>query len=71
MIDGVPVPITVPIKTVTECFKHRNKFGHDVAVEALRDVMKFRPRPDLNSIDSYAHPDRVSRVIRPQPEVMT
>jgi predicted transcriptional regulator of viral defense system len=71
VIDGVPVPITVPTKTVADCFKHRNKIGIDVAVEALRDFMKSRPRPDLNAIYRYAQLDRVQSVIRPYLEAMT
>ncbi len=71
VIDGVPVPITVPAKTVADCFKHRNKIGIDVAVEALRDFMKSRPRPDLNAIYRYAQLDRVQSVIRPYLEAMT
>ncbi|MER9657510.1 hypothetical protein NKJ26_29330 [Mesorhizobium sp. M0152] len=41
-IDGVPVPITSPAKTVADCFKHRNKIGLDVAIEALRDLIRSR-----------------------------
>ena len=43
----------------------------DVAVEALRDFMKSRPRPDLNAIYRYAQLDRVQSVIRPYLEAMT
>ncbi len=35
-IDGIPVRITTPAKTVADCFKYRNKIGGTVAVEALR-----------------------------------
>lgn len=34
-IDGVPVKITCPAKTVADCFKYRNKIGLDVALEAV------------------------------------
>jgi predicted transcriptional regulator of viral defense system len=71
VIDGVSVPITVPAKTVADCFKHRNKIGIDVAVEALRDFMKSRARRDLNEIYRYAEVDRVQSVIRPYLEAMT
>ena len=71
VIDNVPVPITVPAKTVADCFKHRNKIGIDVAVEALRDYMKSRARRDLNEIYRYAEVDRVQSVIRPYLEAMT
>lgn len=70
MIDGVPVPITTPAKTVADCFKHRNKIGLDVAIEALRDLMKARPRPDLNEVYRFARIDRVQAVMRPYLEAM-
>lgn len=70
MIDGVPVPITDPAKTVADCFKHRNKIGVDVAIEALRDFMKVRPLRDLNQIYRYAQIDRVESVMRPYLEAM-
>ena len=56
---------------MADCFKHRNKIGIDVAVEALRDFMKSRPRPDLNALYRYAELDRVQSVIRPYLEAMT
>lgn len=71
VIDSVPVPITVSAKTVADCFKHRNKIGIDVAVEALRDFMKSQTRRDLNEIYRYAEVDRVQSVIRPYLEAMT
>jgi predicted transcriptional regulator of viral defense system len=70
LIDGVSVPITTPAKTVADCFKHRNKIGLDVAIEALRDLMKARPRTDLNEVYRLARVDRVQAVMRPYLEVM-
>lgn len=69
-IDGVSVRITDPAKTVADCFKHRNKIGIDVAIEALRDFVKTRPRPDLARIYRYAEIDRVQSVIRPYLEAI-
>lgn len=70
VIDGVPVPITSAAKTVADCFKHRNKIGLDVAIEALRDFMKRRPSRDLGEIYRYAQIDRVQSVMRPYLEAM-
>lgn len=39
---GVPVSITSPARTVVDCFRYRNKIGIDVALEALRDVLRSR-----------------------------
>jgi predicted transcriptional regulator of viral defense system len=38
----VPVPVTIPAKTVADCFKYRNKIGLDVAIEALKDCLRLR-----------------------------
>jgi len=65
-VDGVPVRITSPAKTVADCFKHRNKIGLDVAIEALRDLIKSRKgRAGLNELWRYAEIDRVQTVMRP------
>ncbi|MBZ9605820.1 type IV toxin-antitoxin system AbiEi family antitoxin domain-containing protein [Phyllobacterium chamaecytisi] len=70
-VDGVPVPITSPAKTVADCFKHRNKIGLDVAIEALRDLIKSRKgRAGLNELWRYAEIDRVQTVMRPYIEAM-
>lgn len=37
-LHGVPIRIYSPAKTIADCFKHRNKIGIGVAVEALRTL---------------------------------
>jgi predicted transcriptional regulator of viral defense system len=69
-IDGVPVPITVPAKTVADCFKYRNKIGVDVAVEALRDLFARSRQPPIDDLWRYAEVDRVQAVIRPYLEAL-
>ena len=70
-IDGVPVPITSPTKTVADCFKYRAKVGLDVAIEALRDLLKSRDgRAALNELWRYAEIDRVHKVMRPYIEAI-
>ena len=39
-IEGVPVRVYSPAKTVVDCFKYRHKLGLDVAIEALRDCRR-------------------------------
>ena len=39
---GVPFRITSPARTVVDCFRYRNKFGVDFALEALDDVLRSR-----------------------------
>jgi predicted transcriptional regulator of viral defense system len=70
-VDGVPVPITSPAKTVADCFKYRNKIGVDVAVEALRDFVRSRKgRGQLDELWRYAGIDRVQSVMRPYVEAV-
>ena len=39
---GVPFRITSPARTVVDCFRYRNKFGIDFALEALHDALRSR-----------------------------
>lgn len=41
-VDGTPVRITSPARTVVDCFRYRNKIGLDVALEALQDALQHR-----------------------------
>lgn len=63
-IEGVPVRVTNPAKTITDCFKFRNKIGLDVALEALRDGWRER-RVAMDELWKYAEVDRVATVMRP------
>jgi predicted transcriptional regulator of viral defense system len=64
VIDGVSVAITVPAKTIADCFKYRSKVGLDVALEALRDALR-KKRAAADDIWRYALIDRVGNVMRP------
>jgi len=46
-VEGVPVRVTTPARTVVDCFAYRNKVGLDVALEALRDCWE-RVRADVS-----------------------
>jgi len=63
-VDGVPVRIYNPAKTVADCFKFRNKIGLDVALEALRDGWRQR-KFTTDELEHYACICRVSNVMRP------
>ena len=69
-IDGVAVKIYSPEKSITDCFKYRNKIGLDVAVQALRTYRERTRKPDLKLISKFAAVDRVERVIRPYLEAV-
>ena len=68
-IDGVPVKITCPAKTVADCFKYRNKIGLDVALEALRECRRQR-KCSLEDLWHYAKICRVANVMKPYLEAI-
>lgn len=63
-IDGVPVNVFSPAKTVVDCFKYRNKVGLDVALEALREGWRAR-KFTLDELLRYAEICRVKKVMQP------
>ncbi len=63
-VEGVPLRIYTPAKTVADCFKYRNKVGIDVAVEALRDFSR-KHRGGATELAHFARICRVSRVMQP------
>ncbi len=67
-IDGVPVKIYNPEKTLADCFKFRNKIGMDVVLEALK-LYKAHLNFDIGRLLKYAKICRVERVMRPYLEV--
>jgi predicted transcriptional regulator of viral defense system len=68
-LDGVPVRIYGPEKSIADCFKYRNKLGPDVAIEALKSY-RGRGRPDLAKLLRYAEACRVQNVMRPYLEAL-
>jgi predicted transcriptional regulator of viral defense system len=68
-VDGMPLRMYGPAKTVADCFKYRNKIGLDVAVEALKRYRETK----LFSVDEmmyFAQVCRVARVMRPYLEAV-
>lgn len=63
-VEGVVLRITSPAKTVADCFKFRNKVGLDVALEALRDVLRDR-KTTADDLWRCAQVNRVANVMRP------
>ncbi|HAT71490.1 MAG TPA: transcriptional regulator [Elusimicrobia bacterium] len=68
-IDGVPVKIYNPEKTLADCFKFRNTIGLDTAMEALKMYLRLKNR-DINKLVEYAGICRVRNVMRPYLESM-
>lgn len=67
-IEGITVRITSPAKTVADCFRFRNRYGNDLAVEALRDYLK-RKLP-VEQLHEAAQQCRVEKVMRPYLEAL-
>jgi len=63
-IDGIPVRVYSPEKTIADCFKYRNKIGLDVTLEALKLYLQRR-KVKTDELLRYAAICRVERVIRP------
>lgn len=62
--DGVKLRVYGVAKTVADCFKHRNKIGLDVALEALKDA-RAHNKASSDNIWRYAKVCRVANVMRP------
>jgi predicted transcriptional regulator of viral defense system len=68
-IDGIPVRITTPAKSVADIFKFRHRLGLDIALEALR---RYREREffDVGELLHYARICRVDEVLTPYLEAL-
>ncbi len=69
VLDGVPVRIYSPAKTVADCFKFRNKVGLDVALESLR-LCRQKRRVSTDELMRFARICRVEDVMRPYLEAI-
>lgn len=68
-VSGGVIRVYSPAKTVADCFKYRNKFGLDVAVEALRDGWRNK-KFTMNELTEAAAACRVRRVMQPYMEML-
>ena len=70
LIEGVPVKITGPARTIVDCFRFRNKIGTDIAISAMREALRRRVcKPD--DIMGHARSLRIASVVQPYLEAMT
>ena len=69
VLEGVPVKIYEPAKTVADCFKFRNVVGLDVAIEALRDCLREN-RATVDELVHFGRICRVDRIMRPYLEAL-
>jgi predicted transcriptional regulator of viral defense system len=63
-VDGTPVRITSPARTVVDCFRYRNKVGLDVALEALHDAFQER-KATMGEIHRAAEMCRAKSIVPP------
>jgi predicted transcriptional regulator of viral defense system len=68
-IDGVPVCIYSPEKTIADCFKYRNKIGLDIAIEALK-LYRERKRFKRDDLVKFSRVCRVGQIMRPYLEAL-
>lgn len=66
-VDGIPMKVYNPEKTLADCFKYRNKIGLDITLEALK-FYRQRKRFDVDDLMRYAKVCRVEKVMRPYVE---
>ncbi len=66
---GSPIRVYGVAKTVTDCFKFRNKIGLDVGLEALKDAWRAR-KLTIDELTHFAKINRVERVMRPYLEAV-
>ena len=69
-IKGATLRVYSLAKTVADCFKHRNKIGIDVAIEALRESRRTK-KCSIDDLWFHAKICRVSNVIKPYMEMLT
>ena len=69
MVEGTPVRIYSVAKTVTDCFKFRNKIGLDVALEALKEAWRSK-KITMTDIAHFAKINRVDKVMQPYLEAI-
>lgn len=67
IVDQIEVKVYGVDKTIADCFKHRNKIGIDVAIEALKEARR-KKLIDMNALWRFATICRVANLMRPYME---
>ena len=67
-LNGIAVPITTPVRTVADCFKHRSKLGLELCLEALKEILRSGCTPA--EVLEFARMDRVENVMMPYLEAI-
>ncbi|MFA6302801.1 MAG: type IV toxin-antitoxin system AbiEi family antitoxin domain-containing protein [Legionella sp.] len=67
--DNIKLSVYNIAKTIADCFKHRNKIGLDVAIEALKEAYT-KNKVTVDELWHYAKICRVANVMRPYIEAI-
>jgi len=68
-LGGQNVKITNPARTVADCFKHRNKLGLEVCIEAAKEAVRGK-KATVSDMAEMAKQLRVLSVMQPYLEVI-
>lgn len=68
-VEGVPVRLTTPAKTVADCFRYRRRVGLEVSLAALRDYLR-KHRGEVDKLVDAARADRIEAIMRPYLEAL-
>ena len=63
-VEGAVLKVYSPAKTVADLFKFRNRYGTDLALEALRDTWRER-KATIKELHAAAKICRVERIMEP------
>jgi predicted transcriptional regulator of viral defense system len=69
LLDGVPVRVTDPDRTIVDCFKYRNQVTLEACLEALRERLRHRQH-SLAPMHQYRKVLGMDQVMRPYMEVL-
>ncbi|MDF1647057.1 MAG: type IV toxin-antitoxin system AbiEi family antitoxin domain-containing protein [Legionellaceae bacterium] len=67
--DGIEYRVYNVAKTIADCFKHRNKIGIDVAIEALKEAFS-KNKVSMDEVWHYAKVCRVANIMHPYLEAI-
>ncbi|MDD7984607.1 hypothetical protein PQO01_06555 [Lentisphaera marina] len=67
MVNNIGIKVYSLSKTVVDCFKHRNKIGLDVALEALKESIRLK-KTTRKEIAEYAIKCKMMNIMMPYME---
>ena len=70
LIEGIEVRVYSAVRSVADCFRHRNEVGLDVALEALRDYLRAFPE-GRDALWRCARRVKIWSVLRPYLEALS